>query len=100
LTLISPIFNDHFENPVAHYMDFMRHNQSIPLLIVNHAQDTAAGVSIAHSDQLLAHAKTRCQHILLDGGVNLGNPNFTLSYHGFYGIVDRLVDVIADHIVR
>jgi hypothetical protein len=100
MTLISPIFNDHFDNPVAHYMDFMRYNTSVPLLIVNHAQDTAAGVSIPHSNRLLEHAKPKCNHVILDGGLNIGSPNFTLSYHGFYGIVDQLVDVIADHIVR
>ena len=100
LTLISPIFNDHFDNPVAHYMDFMRYNHTVPLLVVNHAQDVAAGVSIEHSNKLLTYAKVDSYHTILDGGLNIGNPNFTLSYHGFYGIVDRLVDVIADHIKR
>lgn len=98
LTLISPIFNDHFENPVSHYMDLMRHNTKIPLLVINHVKDVAAGVSIKHSDYLLEHSKTESKHILLDGGLNLGSPNFTLSHHGFYGIVDKLVDAIANHI--
>lgn len=89
--LVSPIFMSTFKDPIAPYERFIKRS-TIPLLVVNHEADPCHYVSHDYS------AKLPGTHVTLNGGVDMGSPNFAVGYHGFRNIEHDLVSSIAGFI--
>lgn len=70
-----------------------------PLLIIQHAEDPCAGTHPEISKKILSNINSiLTKYTELSGGIDQGCPHFSVGYHGFRGIEDKVVDEINNFI--
>ena len=66
-----------------------------PLLVVQHSEDPCVGTHPDICKKILSNINSPLtRYVELDGGIDQGCPHFSLGYHGFRDIEEKVIDEI------
>jgi hypothetical protein len=85
----------------THKGETMPNNITLPLLAIHHPKDGCWATPFTASEELvkLRDKSLVTKFIVIDGGVDQGDPCQARSYHGFNGTEDQLIEAAAKFIL-
>ena len=93
IVLLNPFWQKNWQN-ILKNMQYFSKKLIKPLLVIQHEQDTSSGCSKEIALKIINDVDTtNKKYVGLTGGINQGAPNFSMGYHGFRGIHDKIIEV-------
>lgn len=85
----------------THKDESIPNNITLPLLAIHHPKDGCWATPFSASEEIVKQRdkKFKTQLIVIDGGFDQGNPCQAMSYHGFNGTEEQLIEQAAKFIL-